>query len=236
MRVWHPDRFQGDAALKEKAEKKTREINEAYQRALHYQEGPGADAGAALQKMHARMEAGKKSRRLFFDLFILAAIVAVLFGALYLYFIFKENSGKLRVGGVTFKEYEWDRFFKPGSTRDEVLAIQGPPERAEGERWVYGGDSVTFSKGRVSRYSNVSGKLHVRVLPEHPPALPPSGFSIGSTKDDVLAVQGSPTRLEGNVWYYGPDSVLFAAGRVAGFVNVKGSLRLKLVAKNERES
>lgn len=230
MRVWHPDRFSGDAALKEKAEKKTRDINEAYQRLMHYHDVPSA-AGAP-----ARRSAAEPRRRNFFlDALLMAAILTALFGSLYLYFLVKENAGKMQHGGVTFREWEWDRFFKPGSTKDEVLAVQGPPDRAGGETWSYGDDTVTFLGGRVVYYSNPGGRLMARVLPSNPPALPPGHFTIGSTRDEVLAVQGSPDVYLGDRWSYGGDAVFFKEGKVARYSNPGESLRVNAVAESGTE-
>lgn len=235
MRVWHPDRFEGDAALKEKAEKKTREINEAYQRVLRYQEAPSRASGRPGEATAQALQTAGKRRGFFRSLLFIALLLAVLFGGLYLYFIAKENADKLRVGGVTFREWEWNRFFKPGSTKDEVLAVQGAPDRVSGETWWYGTAAVTFAGGRVAGYSNADGNLRVRVLPENPLSLPPSSFSIGATKDEVLAVQGTPTRLKGETWYYGADSIFFSGGVVSKVHNVRRVLRFDPIAQKAPE-
>ena len=47
VRVWHPDRFQGDAELKARAEKKTREINLSYQELKKYFSARGVWEGAS---------------------------------------------------------------------------------------------------------------------------------------------------------------------------------------------
>lgn len=109
--------------------------------------------------------------------------------------------------------------------------MQSSPDRIDGDAWFYGGDRVTFREDRVISYSNEGGRLHVRILPEKPSALPPGYFSPGSTKDDVLAVQGTPSRMEGDRWYYGEDYVLFSSGKVLRIVSAKGALRAKPVAK-----
>ncbi len=41
-----------------------------------------------------------------------------------------------------------------------------------------------------------------------------SYIQIGSTKDDVIKVQGMPTEDRGNVWRYGRSELRFAGGRV----------------------
>lgn len=226
MRVWHPDRFAGDAALQEKAGRKTQEINEAYRVLLRHDGSAPASASAAADFSSAPPP---RKRGFFFDLAFLAAVLAVLFGGLYIYSLLKDSSAG--TGSAVSREREWEHFFKPGSTKDEVLSVQGPPDRVSGDAWFYGADRVTFLKGLVSAYSNDGGRLRVRILPENPSALPPKYFSRGSTKDDVLALQGTPSRLEGERWYYGADYVLFVSGKVSGIVSAKGVLRAKPVAK-----
>lgn len=225
--MWHPDRFPGDAALQKKAEEKIKSINEAY-RALK----DGQERGAFFRPPPASGPPSAKPRRLRklgLDLFVLALVLAAVFGMLFIIFHLKETSGRLRVRGITFKEWEWDTFFRPGSTKDEVLAVQGAPDRTEGSVWHYGKDSVTFADGRVLNYSNEQRRLRVRVLPDRPPAVAPEHFTIGSSKDEVLAVQGTPTRLAGDQWFYGEDSVLFSRGTVFEFSNQNLRLRVRIV-------
>jgi hypothetical protein len=45
-------------------------------------------------------------------------------------------------------------------------------------------------------------------------------FAIGSTKDEVLTVQGSPDRASDTYWRYGMSAVYFGPdGRVSGYSN-----------------
>jgi hypothetical protein len=50
-------------------------------------------------------------------------------------------------------------------------------------------------------------------------------FTVGSTADEVLAVQGTPTSIRGNLWYYQMSSVLFRKGKVHYVFNSSGNLR-----------
>jgi hypothetical protein len=50
-----------------------------------------------------------------------------------------------------------------------------------------------------------------------PPNLPAWEFRIGSTQQQVRAVQGAPTAVNGSVWRYGRSEVHFIGGRVAGW-------------------
>jgi hypothetical protein len=53
-------------------------------------------------------------------------------------------------------------------------------------------------------------------------------FGLGSSKEEVLAAQGSPSSSSGNIWRYGASEVYFVSGRVAGWRNTPGDpLRLR---------
>ena len=90
-----------------------------------------------------------------------------------------------------------------GSRKDDVSRIQGPPSETrpmdhmgfEGENWIYGTvDAVcviSFNKaGRVTGWMN-RGDLKVRMVPG-PNATISEFFSIGSYRDDVARLQGTP--------------------------------------------
>lgn len=50
-------------------------------------------------------------------------------------------------------------------------------------------------------------------------------FTRGSTPDEVLAVQGTPTAVHRNRWSYNFDFVLFRDGKVSGVIDSDGALR-----------
>ncbi len=146
--------------------------------------------------------------------------------------------GRLRVtispaGGSTGTGSSAD-FFTLGSTKDEVLRVQGVPTGVRGSLWHYGFSSVRFSEDRVAAYDNSFGNLKVRLAPsreymEKTAGRAPSFFTIGSSADEVLAVQGTPSSVRGNMWFYDFSDVLFRDGRV-GWVNDPAG-RLRFVPK-----
>lgn len=118
-------------------------------------------------------------------------------------------------------------FVTIGSTADEVLAIQGTPTRILDNTWYYGFSQIRFQDRRVVAYDNFFGNLNIRVLPsaqDKTPAIK-SFFTIGSLPDEVLAVQGTPTSIQGNMWYYGFSNILFRDGRVGSVIDSSGQLR-----------
>jgi hypothetical protein len=101
------------------------------------------------------------------------------------------------------------RVFAIGATTGDVLTIQGPPTSRQGNVWYYGTSRVIFDNGQVSGWVESPGDLlHV------------AWFTVGATKDQVRAIQGSPTSTAATVWVYGKSRVTFDNDRVTAWVNV----------------
>lgn len=112
--------------------------------------------------------------------------------------------------------------FTMGSTVNEVLAIEGTPSDIIGDMYFWGTSSVTFRSGRVIGWQNSpSNPLRV-TLPSNQQASSSGFFTKGSTIDEVLAIEGTPTDTLGdaNYWgmyFWGTSSVTFSSGRVVGW-------------------
>jgi hypothetical protein len=106
------------------------------------------------------------------------------------------------------------RYFTVGSKVDEVLAVQGMPTESSEDVYHYGSSKVYFRKGVVESWDVwPQNLLKVRLLP----STTTSGqgyFTVGSTKDEVLAVQGTPTKFSEDFFYYGTSKVYFRNGVV----------------------
>ena len=98
-----------------------------------------------------------------------------------------------------------DLYFTLGFRKADVSRIQGPPESTrsddtfEGENWFYavGGhtDVVSFNRaGRVEGWSNNTGSLRARTVPS-PTVTTAASFQLGSHKDDVARLEGTPFRI-----------------------------------------
>src|SRR5438876_1079446 len=120
--------------------------------------------------------------------------------------------------------------FGLGSTKDEVLMIQGTPTSVEGNRWMYELSSIDFSEGKVESYANASRNLHVQISPVSDPSAAHSRgyFTLGSSPDEVLAVQGTPTSVEGSRWSYESSSVEFSDSKLESYSNVAGILHVQV--------
>lgn len=123
--------------------------------------------------------------------------------------------------------------FSLGSTKDDVMAVMGPPREISDNRWWYGSSYVDFRNGRVVNfYNSIHGELKVKM--QGAPGKRPAYLTKGLSKDEVLHLQGTPTHLAENRWYYGSSYVDFREGRVADYFN--GVLReLKVQAVPTRQ-
>lgn len=138
-----------------------------------------------------------------------------------------DQSLKVRVLPSVTASGNEPEFFTVGSTKDEVLRVQGTPTRIEGNRWYYGFSEVRFRTGMVEDYDNYFGNLKIRILPSEvsTATTPQNHFTIGSSQNEVLAAQGTPTSIQGNFWFYHLSNILFRDGKVQHVVNAAGNLR-----------
>lgn len=128
-------------------------------------------------------------------------------------------------------------FFTIGSTPTEVLRIQGTPTDTQGQKWVYGVSEVQFKHGKVWGFNNIDGLLKVRMQPRDiGTRRPVSHFTIGSGEDDVLSVQGTPNRIEGDKWYYGFSELRFKDGQLKEYDNFFGNLKILLLPSAPQSS
>lgn len=101
-------------------------------------------------------------------------------------------------------------YFTLGSTKEEVLRIQGTPKQFGEYEWSYGLSTVQFRNDRVVSWTIYAvNPLRVKMLPSAPVSGPHDYFTVGSSKDAVLAVQGTPTQVGDYEWSYGLSTVQF---------------------------
>jgi hypothetical protein len=120
-------------------------------------------------------------------------------------------------------------FLTIGSTKDEVLAQQGPPTAATNDKLVYGKSELYLRDGSVIgwKIDPVSDPIRVKLWPEHPVDTNQEYFTVDSTRDDVLVVQGTPTAFSKDKFEYGGSEVYFQRNRVVGWKSDLGSVPLK---------
>jgi hypothetical protein len=105
-----------------------------------------------------------------------------------------------------------------GSTRDEVLAQQGTPTASSEDKLVYGKSELYLKDGAVIGWRiNPASPIRVKLWPSSAvnPAL--ASYTIGSSKDVVLTVQGTPTAFTEDKFEYGRSEVYFRNNRVVSW-------------------
>ncbi len=108
-------------------------------------------------------------------------------------------------------------YFTVGSSKNEVLSVQGTPTKFTDTTFSYGSSDVIFIDGRVVSWTQYSmDPLKAKLLPSTRIAAK-EFFTAGSTKDEVLAVQGTPTKFTDTTFSYGSSDVIFANGRVVSW-------------------
>ena len=142
------------------------------------------------------------------------------------------NSDPLKVKLLPKRKTINKGYFTLESTKDEVLAVQGTPDAFydfdSESTFCYGSSDtrsraseVYFEEDRVVGWISKSKPLKTG---------PFSGdcFTIGSTKEEVLAIQGTPDDHGDTVFRYHTAGVQFQNGRVTGWWHIGGSRRLKV--------
>lgn len=117
-----------------------------------------------------------------------------------------------------------------GLTPMEVLAILGNPSSSSGERMFYKGSEIDFRNGHVVgwKIDPRTAPIRVKLWPDAAPTPGLTNFAIGSSKSDVIALQGTPTLFSDNKFGYGNSVVLFQNDRVVGWNEDPASVRLRV--------
>ncbi|NJL45120.1 MAG: hypothetical protein HC922_03905 [Leptolyngbyaceae cyanobacterium SM2_3_12] len=131
-------------------------------------------------------------------------------------------------------------YWTVGSDRDAVIAIQGTPtevlqyDSSCQQILRYGNSVVELRNGYVKQYDNLGSNL--RVLGSEQMMLSTQGSSdtwtLGSSMEDVLRVQGTPTRTQKYAsdqfvtLYYGDSSLRLENGHVVSYVNSDKKLKV----------
>ncbi|WP_416666608.1 hypothetical protein [Egbenema bharatensis] len=129
-----------------------------------------------------------------------------------------------------------------GSTRSDVFAIQGTPDRVtrydslRRETLYYGNSTIDLVEDKVAGYNNLGNNLRVAI------ATIPSGsedeavgfWTIGTERNDVFRIQGTPTQvnLENSlckeILHYGNSVIELRNGFVSGYNNLSGNLQVRV--------
>jgi hypothetical protein len=134
----------------------------------------------------------------------------------------------------------YQTYWDLGSAKAEVFRIQGTPNRIEQydysdlETLHYGNSTVEIEKQRVVGYDNRAQGLQVRTVPiQVNPNNNSPLWRLASSREDVLRVQGTPTRVLrspsncAETFYYGNSTVTFKNGFIAGYDNSDRNLSVQ---------
>lgn len=120
-------------------------------------------------------------------------------------------------------------FITVGSTRDEVLDQAGTPTESSANKLVYGRSELYFDDNKVVgwRIDAASPTIRVKLWPETPLDPTLDSFTLGSSKDVVLVVQGTPTAFSEDKFEYGSSVVNFQNRRVVSWKSDPASIPLR---------
>ena len=238
-KVWHPDRFQSDDQLRGKAEEKLREINSAYQVLTTVEDKdayrpssrptapaeafPQATAAASEERPHRPPSTSQfnapfvMTRRTSRRWLVIPAAILVAGGfwitLRYIHLVVWDTRSPTTTDGPATRQTSGPLMddSHPDTTGNRAragAAWQGSKEQPARN------DSARppEMRGVHARTTGASSGASVVVYPHDDPLVP--YFTVGSTKDDVVRVQGPPDRMTGNVLKYGVSEVYLKNGRV----------------------
>ncbi|MGP1383263.1 MAG: hypothetical protein ACTS2F_06845 [Thainema sp.] len=130
-------------------------------------------------------------------------------------------------------------FWSLGSTKEAVLAIEGTPsqfiryEALNQELLYYGSSLIELKNDIVTGYNNADNNLNVVVMPSGRQRPKTNAWTLDSTQEDILLIQGTPTQIERDPsicrerFYYDKSIVDFNNGKLAGYHNYSNNLRVQ---------
>lgn len=113
-----------------------------------------------------------------------------------------------------------DTFFTLGSDKKWVSFVQGAPFQIKGSEWRYGFSTIQFERGKVVGWnSSELNPLKYGMPLDSIWLFPNRYFSVGSFVQEVIALQGSPNVIEGDIWKYGEALIQFDSDTVVYWEN-----------------
>ena len=236
-KVWHPDRHQGDPKVHDRADRKLREINEAFA-TLEAAEFPAAPPRRPREAPPAYVDATTprgtptppRTQVIRDDLpprrrvrwYVPLAVVAIVLAGIVYVVTHDKPADHVAVAGpaLVVPPAQPIDGFTIGSSRDDVKRIMGAPTRVDdqfGERWSYGMAEVTFRHGVVYGWrSSAFDKLKVTLAPSDAKlaaaAKARGTYGPHAHRDEVLGVEGAPDGIDdtfGETWTFGMSHLTF---------------------------
>ena len=110
-----------------------------------------------------------------------------------------------------------------------MLDQVGAPAESTEDKLVYGRSELYLKDGAVTGGKiDRANPIRVKLWPEAAvdPAL--ASFTVGSTRDEVLTAQGTPTAFSDGEFEYGTSKVFFENYRVVRWESDPGSIPLRV--------
>ncbi len=139
-----------------------------------------------------------------------------------------RNAQTATAHGAQLEGLKLKRYITVGSTRAEVIALEGAPTASSEDKLVYGRSELILKDGAVLRWriDRAASPLPVKLWPRVyvDPYL--DFFTVGSSKDEVLKVQGTPTAFTEDQFEYDRSIVYFSNNRVVRWKSASDSVML----------
>ena len=119
-------------------------------------------------------------------------------------------------------------YITAGLTPAEVISVLGNPTSSTGEKMFYSRSEIDFRNGQVAGWNiDSSAPIRVKLWSDTPPVPGLNTFGVGSSKSDVIAIQGTPTLFSDNDFGYGNSHVFFQKDHVTSWKD-SGSVPLRV--------
>ena len=120
-------------------------------------------------------------------------------------------------------------YLTTGLTKEEVLSVQGIPTSSSENKLTYKGSELYFKDGRVIgwKIDAASAPMRVKLWPDAAVDGSLKYFGVGSSKNEVLVIQGTPDLLTEDKFGYGESEVYFKNNRVVSWKDNPGSAPLR---------
>jgi len=115
-------------------------------------------------------------------------------------------------------------YITAGLTKSEVIAVLGVPAIATDDKLVYGASEFTFRNDSLVGWKiDPASGIRVKLWPDAKVDPNLTTFHVGSSKNEVIAVQGTPLLFSEDAFGYGASMVYFDGNRVVGWKNDRSS-------------
>jgi hypothetical protein len=120
-------------------------------------------------------------------------------------------------------------YITAGLTREEVIAVLGAPTSSTETKLIYGDSELDLTSGKLSGWNIAPAALiRVKLWPDAPVDPDLTAFHLGSTKNEVLVAQGTPTLYSEKTFGYGGSRVFFENNRVVSWKNDPSTVPLHI--------